>query len=119
MTQPSLPGISVIICCYNSAKRLPETLAHLARQNSPIPWEVIVVDNASTDDTARVARECWPSETAPLRIVDEPKSGLIYARVSGLQASRYEWLSFVDDDNWVAPDWLQLVAEIFSSRPEV
>ena len=47
-------GVSIVICCHNSAKLLPRTLEHLRAQevDSTIPWEVIVVDNASTDNTA-------------------------------------------------------------------
>src|SRR6185437_5482655 len=65
-------GVSVVICTYNGAARLPRTLAHLAAQENTgaIAWEVLVVDNASTDDTAEVARRCWPAHApAPLRIV--------------------------------------------------
>jgi len=59
------PGVSVIICCYNSVKRLPVTLAHLKSQVvfGQIPWEVIVIDNASTDRTAEVAKNY--GETCP------------------------------------------------------
>src|SRR5690348_8092021 len=72
-------GISVVICTYNGAERLPQTLAHLAAQEDTgtIAWEVLVVDNASTDDTAEVARRCWPADApAPLRVVGEPRMGL-------------------------------------------
>ena len=57
MTKKTYKGISVIVCCYNSAERLTETIKHLAGQNVPhyIPWELIVVDNASTDNTAEIS----------------------------------------------------------------
>ncbi len=113
---------SIVICCHNSARRLPETLAHLAAQHveQGLPWEVIVVDNASTDATSDVARAAWPSEApAPLRIVCEPKPGLSNARRRGFSQARYEIISFADDDNWVCPDWVQLVAETMDQHPEV
>jgi glycosyltransferase involved in cell wall biosynthesis len=113
------PGISVIVCCYNSARRLPETLAHLSRQAGAPAWELIVVDNASTDNTAQVAGDCWKSQAVPLRIVHVPTPGLIHARMAGLRASRYEWISFVDDDNWLCADWLATVADIFSCHSDV
>ena len=49
-----IPGVSVVICCHNSGKRLPETLRHLAAQvvEEGIPWEVVIVDNASTDGSS-------------------------------------------------------------------
>ena len=50
-------GVSVIVCCYNSAQRLQETIKHLAQQQVPalINWEVIIVNNASTDATYEIA----------------------------------------------------------------
>ncbi len=51
-------GVSVVVCCYNSAPRLPETLMHLFAQivNPDIKWEIIIINNASTDDTLEVAQ---------------------------------------------------------------
>jgi len=118
-------GVSVVICCHNSAKRLPPTLAHLASQQNCdiIPWEVIIVDNASQDDTGRVALEEWSkwskSKSIPLRVVHEPQLGLIYARLRGIFEAHYEFISFVDDDNWVYPNWVRLGWEILSQHPEV
>ncbi|MCE0496482.1 MAG: glycosyltransferase [Methylacidiphilales bacterium] len=115
-------GVSVIICCHNSAKRLPETLRHLAVQSVPegIRWEIVVVDNASTDDTAEIAMDHWPATSpAPLRVVSEPQAGLNYARRSGILKAHYEIVSLIDDDNWVASDWILRVHSIFASNPEV
>jgi len=105
-------GVSVVICCHNSSARLPETLAHLARQKvaSDVRWEVLVVDNASTDGTAQVAEQLWPKPSpAPLRVVAEPRPGQAHARLRALAEARYEFLSFIDDDNWVCQDWVQIV----------
>src|SRR5439155_12302864 len=87
------PGISVVVCCYNSAQRLPATLGHLAAQevHEGLDWEIIVVDNASTDETSRAAHAAWPAPPtcggypgAPLRVVFEPHAGLSNARQRGL-----------------------------------
>ncbi len=117
-----LLGVSIVICCYNSAQRLPVTLAHLAAQQvkEKLLWEVIVVDNASTDTTSQVALELWPPDApASLRVICEPELGLSHARYRGLAEAKYEIVSFVDDDNWVCPEWVQLVAEIMSDNPDV
>jgi glycosyltransferase involved in cell wall biosynthesis len=114
-------GMSVVICCYNSAARLPDTLRYLAQARSTsLPWEVIVVDNASTDDTAEVARANWPANApAPLRVVTEPQAGLSHARRRGVAEVRYAIISFIDDDNWVPADWFERVLAIFAAHPEV
>ncbi len=117
-----LPSISVVICCYNSASRLTETLQHLQAQQVPagLDWELIVVDNASTDDTAAVAQEVWGSNpVAPMRVVPEPTPGLSHARARGAAEARHDIIALVDDDNWTPPHWLARVAAIFRDTPMV
>jgi glycosyltransferase involved in cell wall biosynthesis len=110
------PGVSIIICTHNGASRLPTTLAHIKAQVPPrVPWEVVLIDNASTDETAKVALSCWSVGPAPLRVVHEAKLGLQNARERGLKESRYDFLGFVDDDNWIAPDWVQVADEVLAS----
>jgi glycosyltransferase involved in cell wall biosynthesis len=118
----AIPGVSVVVCCHNSVERLPPTLAHLAAQQVPegLDWEVIVIDNASTDGTAELARSLWPADApAPLRVVLETQVGTTAARCRGLAEARYEFVTLVDDDNWVCPEWVQLVAEVMAAHPEV
>src|SRR6187402_3359199 len=94
-------GISVIICCYNSALRIEKTLDHLAAQAvNDISWEIILVDNASVDNTAEIARAFWNKNHADkviLNIVTEYKPGLSSARLTGVSASAYEYLILCDD----------------------
>ena len=115
-------GVSVVVCCHNSAKRLPQTLAHLIAQQvrKGLEWEVIVIDNASRDETGQVALASWPADApAPLRVVCEPHSGLTNARYRGLAEAKYELISFVDDDNWVCPEWVQMVSEVMSEHRDL
>jgi glycosyltransferase involved in cell wall biosynthesis len=115
-------GVSVAICTHNGASRLPETLAYLARQIVPaaLPWEVLVIDNASTDGSAVVARQTWHARpSVPLRIVSESKLGLSHARRRALDAASYSIVSFVDDDNWVSQNWVARTAEMMGANPRV
>lgn len=114
-------GVSLIVCCHNSAQRLPPTLEHLkAQQVRPgLRWEVLIIDNASTDETAQVAGERWKGSPVPFRVVPEPKAGLMFARWRGAEAAQFELLSFIDDDNWMPANWVERVAQIMSEHPEV
>lgn len=115
-------GVSVVICCHNSAKLLPTTLSYLQLQDTPgsLNWEVIVIDNASSDKTSQVAKNVWPLKApAPLRVVEEPHLGLVNARLRGFAAAKYEIISFLDDDNWVSSDWVKVLYNLISENPQI
>ena len=115
-------GVSVAICCHNSAHVLPETLAHLKKQHGEpdLRWELMVIDNASEDDTTRAAHSHWKENApAPIRVLHEPRLSLCYARERPFEEARYEVVTFIDDDNWISADWLKIVREIMSGNPEV
>jgi glycosyltransferase involved in cell wall biosynthesis len=114
-------GVSVAICSHNGEKRLSRVLANLrAQHTTQVPWEVLLIDNASTDRTTEIARECWPNDSpAPLRVVSEPRLGLSHARVRAFSEARYELVSFIDDDNWVAPDWVNAASRAMSADPSL
>jgi GT2 family glycosyltransferase len=114
-------GVSVVICSYNGAARLPATLEHLKNQQdcAHLKWEVLIVDNASTDGTAEVARRCWTDDrSVAMRIVRESRLGLALARECALEHVSYELVSFIDDDNWVSERWVRRVAEVMTAHPE-
>ncbi len=114
---------SVVVCVYNGASRLPITLKHLAAQQGmdSAHWEVILVDNASNDDSGATAAAIWPALSAvtPLRVMVESRPGLTHARSCGVAAAQGAVIVFVDDDNWLAPDYLHLACAILESRPDV
>ena len=116
-------GVSVIICCHNSESRLLPTLRHLAEQhvNIDTPWEVILVDNASTDQTESLAKSLWQQYGCNnnFKVVFEPKLGLMNARIKGLKSASFEYICFTDDDNWLDVNYVQQVYYIFESHPEV
>ncbi len=115
-------GVSVIVCSFNGAERIPDVLHHLANQvfhDQTIPWEVILVDNASTDNTREVALNSWKGDPEKFRVIRENRPGLSYARMFGIANSRYEYLSFVDDDNWVENNWIEEVFNILHTYNNV
>ncbi len=106
-----MTGVSLIVCCYNSASRLGITLEHLSKQVVPegIQWEVIIVDNGSNDNTKEVARIAWTKFGrigVGFKIVDQPIQGLSFARKKGIEESLYDVLIFCDDDNWLSSDYV-------------
>ena len=82
--------ISVIVCAYDEAGFLPACLATLARQTR-LPDEIVVVNNASTDGTRAIA-----GSTPGVRVIDEPRNGLVIARETGRRHARGELLAFLD-----------------------
>jgi glycosyltransferase involved in cell wall biosynthesis len=104
-----MTSISVIICCYNSEHRIGSTLESLLAQRfkNAVSWEVVLVDNNCSDQTVEVAQSVWGSDAVPLRVVQEATPGLSAARDRGVAESVGEYILFCDDDNWLAPDYLQ------------
>ena len=109
-------GVSVIICCYNSAQRISNALVALAKQQYPatLLWEIIIVDNACTDNTGQIACEIWETFNTDiaLRVVYEPLPGLGHARIKGVNEAMHPIVLFCDDDNWLAENYVQGVCEI-------
>ncbi len=114
-------GVSVIVCCYNSEQRLPKTLEALAKQKTNVDWEVIVVDNNSTDNTAALATKLWKSFGAPtnLSVIKEPIPGLSSARMKGAKETEYEYLIFCDDDNWLCTNYVDDVLKFLEENPSI
>jgi glycosyltransferase involved in cell wall biosynthesis len=118
---PIAVNISLVVCTHNGAARLPETLRHLTQQTlrAGQSCEVLVIDNASTDDTAELARACWPADSAiPFRVVSEPIPGLSSARACGWREARGELIAFIDDDNWLPPEWAARAVDIMKAHPD-
>jgi len=114
-----MKGISVIVCCYNSEPRLAATLEHLANQQveDSLQWEVVVVDNASRDQTSKMAQDTWNGfkKSIPFKVVQEPVAGLSNARKKGYETALYEYLIFCDDDNWLAAGYVQTAFDVLDS----
>jgi glycosyltransferase involved in cell wall biosynthesis len=95
--------ITVVVCAYNEAVLLPGCLYSLLSQTRP-PDEILVINNASTDATAAVARA-----VPGIRVLDEPVKGLVVARETGRRAAHGDILAYIDADCRVPIFWLERV----------
>jgi glycosyltransferase involved in cell wall biosynthesis len=99
------------------------TLTHLANQDSidKFPFELIVVDNNCSDDTAKNAQNIWASlnKPFPLNIAYQPIPGLKHARDMGIGVAKYEYIVFCDDDNWLCNNYLISIFKIFETFSDV
>ena len=119
----SKEGVSIIICCYNSSLRIEKTLEHLANQEiNDIGCEIILVDNASSDNTVNIAKAVWSkiqNSKFVFSIIHEKIQGVAYARKKGANKANYEYLIFCDDDNWLDQTYVKNVYELFVLHPEI
>ena len=102
---------SIVIATYNRARDLRETLASLAALQPDGPWEVIVVDNNSPDETKQVVLEAAQSFPVELRYLFEREQGRSPALNAGIRAARGEIIVTTDDDVRVPEDWLNQAAD--------
>ncbi len=100
------PRISVVVCTYNGARTIRDCLEALERITYP-DYEVIVVDDGSTDATAGIARRY------NCRLIQTENRGLASARNTGLEAATGEIVAYTDDDAYPDPDWLTYLASTF------
>lgn len=100
--------ISVILCTYNRCESLAKALQSIAESVVPesVTWEVLVVDNNSSDQTRNVV-EVFGSRSKRFRYLFEPRPGKSHALNLGIRESHGDILAFVDDDVTVEPMWLQ------------
>ncbi len=112
--------ISIIISTLNRADLLPQALESLMRQRGlSVPAEILVVDNGSTDDTATMMATVAQTPSLPIRYLHEPRTGLSYARNTGIANARGEVVAFLDDDAWAEPEWLSLLWKVHASDPAI
>lgn len=107
------PEVSVVISTRNRATWLADCLGSLAHQDSDTDYEVVVVDNASTDRTSEVIAE-WASRDPRFRGALEPKIGLSAGKNHGIRVARAPLLLFTDDDVIVDPTWISAFVRSFT-----
>jgi glycosyltransferase involved in cell wall biosynthesis len=112
--------LDVVVCTYNNAALLDETLDALVGQqvSSGVDWRILVVDNNCTDETPEVVARHAARSPVPLSVVSEPEQGLTPARLRGVASTTGEWIAFVDDDCVLDPNWIAQAAEFAAAHPE-
>lgn len=115
---PASAMVSVVVCTRNREAMLSDLLDSMVRLLIPpdLRWELIIVDNGSTDETARVVSRY--KGQLPVRRVEEPLPGLSHARNRGVREARGRYICWTDDDVLVDPRWLAAYVEAFARHPE-
>ncbi len=104
--------ITVAICAYNARDRLAELVPVLAAQTLDGPWEILVVDNNSTDGTDELIREMSRNGPVPIKVVRETAQGIPYARNRAIdEAADSAYLAFIDTDEAPLPGWLEAAVD--------
>lgn len=118
------PTLSVVLPCRNGAATIADQLEALAGQEYAEPWELVIVDNGSTDETPAII-EHYRDRIANLRVVDaSARAGVPYARNRGVEEAVGELIAFCDADDVVTPGWLAAMGaalardEFVAARPE-
>lgn len=114
---------TVAIRTYNAANSISQVLDRLRSQidTEHINWEIIVVDNNSSDNTAQIVQEYQSSweQAYPLKYYFEPKQGAAIARKRAMEEAQGKLVGFLDDDNLPAADWVAQAYEFAKSHPQV
>ncbi|NER29288.1 MAG: glycosyltransferase family 2 protein [Symploca sp. SIO1C4] len=113
---------TVAIPTYNGESRLPKVLDKLRSQvnTESFSWEIIVVDNNSKDNTAKVVEEYqanWP-DVYPLKYCQETQQGLAFARQRAIDEAQGDFVGFVDDDLLLAPEWVAAAYSFGKEYPQ-
>lgn len=110
-------GVSIIVPAYNAAATIADTLESIAAQTYS-NWEAVVVDDGSTDTTPMIARD-FAVRDARFRVLTQPNAGEAGARNAGIAEARYDWLLFLDADDWISPRHLELMTTELLSNSDL
>ena len=112
--------VSVVLSTYNRSSLLAPALQALLAQSTAAPnYEVLVVNNNSSDGTAELVQSLVACNPGKLRYLFEEKQGLAYGRNAGIAASHAPIIAFTDDDVRVSPDWVEQIKREFDANPNV
>ena len=113
-------SVSLVLCTFNRSRQLRSALGHLLAQSPTAPpFELVVVDNNSTDDTRSIVEACRVSSNGRLCYLFEPKQGLSYTRNTGIAAAQGDIVAFTDDDVRVSSGWVEAIVRASEANPKI
>jgi glycosyltransferase involved in cell wall biosynthesis len=117
--RPEAPQLSVIMSTYNRGELLGNAVRAVLAQHRAItpPFEMIVVDNNSTDGTRGII-ERFAGADGRVRYIFEPQQGVSYGRNAGIREARAPLIAFTDDDVRAEPGWVAAIVRAFGEHPE-
>jgi glycosyltransferase involved in cell wall biosynthesis len=111
--------VSVVVSTRNRADVLGNCLRAIAANRATVSFEIIVVDNGSTDGTREVVRAVADTCEVPLHYVWEPRQGVSYGRNAGIARTAGRIVAFTDDDIQVSDDWVERVHRLFDGHADI
>jgi glycosyltransferase involved in cell wall biosynthesis len=116
-------GISIVVCTFNGINRILDTLNSIINleSNLNLRFELLVIDNCSRDSTAEFVKHYLTITNIkiPFKIIVEAKSGLNFARITGLKNAKNDWVLLCDDDNILNKNYLTNALEIINKYPDL
>lgn len=109
-----MSSVTLVICSFNGERRLPACLEAVSRLEGRGQWDILLVDNASTDGTSRMLEAFAKQSPVETRYLREEARGLGAARAAALAAARGDIVAFTDDDCYVASDFIEAVRNAFA-----
>jgi len=113
---PTTPSVTIIVCCYNATVTLADTLESLQAQTHPA-LEILVVNDASTDDTAGMVARYQASDPRIKMVTHDTNMGLAHGRKTGVENAAHDLLTFIDADDIAMPNMVErLVAALLEDE---
>jgi peptidoglycan/xylan/chitin deacetylase (PgdA/CDA1 family)/2-polyprenyl-3-methyl-5-hydroxy-6-metoxy-1,4-benzoquinol methylase len=117
MIKRTVINISVIIPAYNSAVTITETIRSVQLQTYN-NWEIIVVDDGSIDETVSIVNDLAEKDNR-IHIITQQNQQVSAARNNGIKNARYDWLLFLDSDDWIAPQYFEKVTSVLAADEDI
>ncbi|MBD5415809.1 MAG: glycosyltransferase family 2 protein [Bacteroides sp.] len=108
--------VSVVVPVYNVSAYLDACVRSIIEQNYA-NFELILVNDGSQDNSLAICRR-WEAEDRRIRVIDKANGGVSSARNAGIDCATGEWITFIDSDDWVKPDYISFLIESVECAPE-